>query len=139
MRWGPLGAHGSIGGRRPLGALGPAGGPAPCRCGATRGPPPCVGMGGGGGAQAKAPRARVGARWHGGAHCFVLRKEAASVWETGGRGPRAELPEREVIPLLTERVSNAQQAGADPNVNIAHFAKFLWSLWISPASSPRFS
>ena len=35
------------------------------------------------------------------------------MWEVGGRRPRAEMAEPEVVPLLSEGVPDLQQAGAD--------------------------
>ena len=35
------------------------------------------------------------------------------MWEVGGRRPRAEMAEPEVVPLLSEGVPDLQQAGAN--------------------------
>ena len=60
-----------------------------------------------------APRAPVGACQRWGGHRVTFPAEPAGVWEVGGRRPRVEMAEPEVVPPLSEGVPNLQQAGAD--------------------------
>ena len=60
-----------------------------------------------------APRAPVGACRCCGGDRVTLSAEFAGVWEVGGRRPRVEMAEPEVVPPLSEGVPDLQQAGAD--------------------------
>ena len=58
-------------------------------------------------------RAPVGACRRCGGHRVAFPSEVAGVWEVGGRQPRAETAESEVVPPLSEGVPDLLQAGAD--------------------------
>ena len=60
-----------------------------------------------------APLAPVGACRCCGGHRVTLSAESAGVREVGGRRPRVEMAEPEVVPPLSEGVPDLQQAGAD--------------------------
>ena len=60
-----------------------------------------------------APRAPVVACRRCGGHRVTFSAEWAGVWEVGGRRPRVEMAEPEVVPPLSEGVPDLQQAGAD--------------------------
>ena len=59
------------------------------------------------------PRAPVGGCRRCGGHRVTFPAESAGLWEVGGRRPRVEMAEPEVIPFLSEGVPDLQQAGAD--------------------------
>ena len=61
----------------------------------------------------EALRAPVGARQRFGGYRVAFPAEVAGVWEVGGRRPRAETAEPDVVPPLAEGVPELQQAGAD--------------------------
>ena len=58
-------------------------------------------------------RAPVGACRRCGGHRVTFSAESAGVWEVGGRRPRVEMAEPEVVPPLSEGVPDLQQAGVD--------------------------
>ena len=60
-----------------------------------------------------APRAPVGAGQRCRGHRVGFPAESAGVWEVGGRLPRVEMAEPEVVPPRSEGVPDHQQAGAD--------------------------
>ena len=116
--WGPAGALGSTEGQRPRGPRVRVRGRMPPRCAGARPPPPCACAG------PREVRAR-GTRPPGRTartcwrlstllrtQCHILA-ESAGVWEVGGRRPRVEEAEPEVVPPLSEGVPDTQQAGPD--------------------------
>ena len=116
--WGPAGARGSTEGQRPRGPRVCLRGRTPPRC-AVAGPPPLCACAGLREVRARASghlgarHAPVCARTRFGGHRVRFPAELAGVWEVGGRRPRVEMAEPEVVPPLSEGVPDLQQAGAD--------------------------
>ena len=116
--WGPAGARGSIEGQRPRGPPVRVRGCVPPRCAGARPPPLCAC------ADLREVRAR-GTRLPGctartcwrlsllrRTPCHTLRRVGRCAGG-GGRRPRVEMAEPEVVPPLSEGVPDLQQAGAD--------------------------